>query len=62
MQTNSCTGVLAGVTLNILLAEGELEILYEFRFVSEEPVSIADNGKQVLGLMLEASKCLKWIA
>jgi len=48
--------------LNILLAEGELEILYEFRFISEEPVSIADNGKQVLGLMLEASKCLKWIA
>ncbi|MFL2839293.1 MAG: hypothetical protein ACJZ83_10620 [Pseudohongiellaceae bacterium] len=48
--------------MNILLTEGELEILYEFRFISKEPVSIADNGKQVLGLVLEASKCRQWIA
>jgi hypothetical protein len=48
--------------LNILLAEGELEILHEFCFISEEPVSIADNGKQVLGLVLEASKCRQWMA
>ncbi|MCH1601155.1 MAG: hypothetical protein L7S70_12390 [Pseudomonadales bacterium] len=48
--------------MNILLTEGELEILYEFRFISEEPVSIADNGKQVPGLLLEASKCRQWMA
>ena len=36
---------MAGVTLSSLLADGDLEILYEFRFISEDTISIAENGK-----------------